>query len=175
MLENEQLAEAYNSMHHGFSNDNFFKKLIPLGGVPSLLLGCTEAGVLFGGYSAYGFYARDDYRQASTPRSLFVFTVNNGEVVFAENTDPVHYDFYDYAIRFGAALLGIPMNPAKHTLKANMGTSSCRLSNGQTSVFGDATLAKINFLQVWVAKKYIEERQQKESRLFGAFFSKLFG
>lgn len=175
MLQNDQLAQVYSSTHHGFSNHIFFEKLIPLGGVPSLVLGCTEAGVLFGGYSAYGFYARDDYRQASTPRSLFVFTIDNGEVVFAKNTDPVHYDFYDYAIRFGAALLGVPMNPVKHTLKANMGTSSCRLSNGQTSVFGDATLAKISALQVWVAKKYVDEQQQKERKPFGTFLSKLFG
>lgn len=174
MLQDEKLAQVYSATQDGFSNDAFFEKLIPLGGVPSLVLGRTEAGVLFGGYSAYGFYARDDYRQASTSRSLFVFTVDDGNIVFADNTDPVHYDFYDYAIRFGAALLGVPMNPAKHVLKANMATSSCRLPNGQTSVFGDATLAKIGVLQVWVAEKYVDKQQQKEKDSLGSFFSRLF-
>eukprot|EP00177_Eucheuma_denticulatum_P004207 GFKZ01007626.1.p1 GENE.GFKZ01007626.1~~GFKZ01007626.1.p1 ORF type:complete len:264 (+),score=26.58 GFKZ01007626.1:76-867(+) len=175
MLSNEQLARVFAATRDGFSNDAFFDKQLSLGGVPSLVLGQTEAGVLFGGYSSYGFYARDDYREATSPRSMFVFTVDKDQVIFAENTDPVHYDFYDYAVRFGASLLGIPMNPDKHILKRDMATSSCRLPNGQTSVLGGATLAKLREVEVWVAKKYALQDKPLEKQAVGGFFSRLFG
>lgn len=175
MLANEPLARVYVATRDGFSNDAFFEKQIPLGGVPSLVLGQTEAGVLFGGYSSYGFYARDDYREATSPRSMFVFTVDDDQVIFAEDTDPVHYDFYDYAIRLGASLLGIPMNPGKHILKRDMATSSCRLSNGQNSVLGDATLAKLREVEVWVAEKYAIQQTPEGKKPSGGLFSRLFG
>lgn len=176
MLAGEPLEQVYLSSRDGFSNETFFDKLLPLGGVPSIVIGRTDTGVIFGGYTSYGFYARDDYRESTTPRSMFVFKIDDDQIFIAENTDPVQYDFYDYAIRFGAALLGIPMNPAKHILKSNVGTSSCRLPNGETSVFGDATLSKIDVLQVFCAEKYaIEARREESKKPFGGFLSGLFG
>lgn len=176
MLADEPLATVFNSSNDGFDNDAFFNRMIPLGGVPSLVLGRTMAGVTFGGYTANGFLARDDYREASTDRSMFVFRIDeNGDVLVAENTDPIQYDFYDYAIRFGSALLGIPMNPNKHLLKSNTGKSSCRLPNGESSVFGDATIGTIETLQVWVAKRYVDEVQAKKAKAGNGFFKSLFG
>lgn len=175
MLASDTLALAYTSTRDGFDNESFFDCLMPLGGVPSLVLGRTVSGSLFGGYAASGFLARDDYREATNPRSLFVFRITEAnELLFAESTDLVQYDFYDYAVRLGAALLGVPMNPRKHIMKADMGTSSCRLSNGETSVFGDATLAKIEELQVWVAQKYMDELDGQKPEKRG-FFARLFG
>lgn len=176
MLADEPLALAFTTIRHGFDNEAFFDKMIPLGGVPSLVLGRTSAGVLFGGYTAYGFLARDDYREAATERSMFVFRVaEDGAILIAGNTDPIQYDFYDYAVRLGAALLGVPMNPAKHTMKSDVGTSSCRLPNGETSVFGDSSLAKIDELQVWVAKRYVDDVNAKQANPGKGFFAKLFG
>ncbi|CDF40865.1 unnamed protein product [Chondrus crispus] len=176
MLAGEPLAMAFNSSDDGFDHELFFERMIPLGGVPSLVLGKTLAGVCFGGYAANGFLARDDYREATTERSMFVFRIDAcGDVLLAENTDPIQYDFYDYAIRFGAALLGIPMNPTKHILKSNVGTSSCKLPNGETSVLGDATMGKIDQLQVWVAKRYIDEVNAQNSKSGKGFFRSLFG
>lgn len=176
MLAREPLALAYTSSRYGFDNEAFFDRLMPLGGVPSLVLGQTSAGTKFGGYTAYGFLARDDYREAATERSMFVFRVEeDDDVLVAENTDPVQYDFYDYAVRLGAAMLGVPMNPRKHTMKSDVGTSSCRLPNGETSVFGDATLAKIDVLQVWVAQRYVEEVKAKKTKAEKGLFGRLFG
>lgn len=179
MLADEPLAPAFTSSRDGFDNEAFFDRLIPLGGVPSLVLGQTAAGVSFGGYTAYGFLARDDYREAATGRSMFVFRVaDDGKVLIAESTDLVQYDFYDYAVRLGAASLGVPMNPSKHTMKSDVGSSSCRLPNGETSVFGDTTLAKIDQLQVWVAKRYVDEVKAKEAKAKKknkGFFGRIFG
>lgn len=172
----EALLPIYTSAQHGFDNETFFELLIPLGGVPSLILGQTTTGTKFGGYAASGFLARDDYREAVNPRSMFVFTMTeDGQIMFADPTDLVQYDFFDYAIRLGAGLLGIPMNPRKHILKPDIGTSSCRLPNGQTSVFGDATLAKIQHLQVCVAQKYVDELTAEQKNKKKGFFQSLFG
>lgn len=156
MLDSKPLAMVYDSRSDGFNNEEFFSKMIPLDGVPSLVLGITSKGERFGGYTSHGFAARDDYREARTERGLFVFAVRDGEVVVAESTDRVLYDFYDYAIRFGAGLLGIPMNPSKHVMKANVGTSSCKMTDGFSSVFGDSTLATLDRVEVLVAKEYYD-------------------
>lgn len=175
ILAPDALSLAYTSKRDGFDNEAFFDRLIPFGGVPSLILGKTTTGALFGGYAACGFAARDDYREATNPRSMFVFRVtDDAQILFAQPTDLVQYDFYDYAIRLGASLLGVPMNP-KHILKSDMGTSSCRLPSGETSVFGDATLAKIQVLQVWVAQKYVEELAAKKQSKGKGFLASLFG
>lgn len=156
MLESKPLARIYDSRSDGFNNEEFFSKMIPLDGVPSLVLGITSKGERFGGYTSHGFAARDDYREARTERGLFVFAVRNGEVVVAEQPDRVLYDFYDYAIRFGAGMLGIPMNPSKHIMKANVGTSSCKMMDGFSSVFGESTLATLDRVEVLVAKEYYD-------------------
>lgn len=175
MLSSKPLALVYSSAQHSFSNDAFFSCLIPLGGVPSLVLARSQSGLIVGGYAASGFLARDDYREASTPDSMFVFRLEpNNQISRAINTDPVQYDFYDYAIRFGAGLLGIPMNPAKHTMASNMATSSCLMPNGDKSLFGEYTLTKLDVVQVLVAKQYVDELEQNKVKSPG-FFRKLFG
>lgn len=173
MLSGRTLGRAYSSERDGFSNVAFFERLQPLDGVPSLVLGITKSGDYFGGYTSHGFAARDDYRDVSTPRGLFVFAVRNGNVIVAEPTDRVLYDFYDYAVRLGAGLLGIPMNPAKHIMRADMGTSSCRMSDGYNSVFGDSTMATLEYVEVLVAQEYLDAlRTQKKGQ---GLFSRLFG
>lgn len=175
MLENRPLSLIYSSSQHGFSNDSFFDQLLPLGGVPSLVLGIAENASVFGGYTANGFLARDDYRQASTARAMFVFAIRDTTLVIADNTDPIQYDFYDYAIRFGAGLLGIPMNPAKHIMKPNMATSSCRMPDGTTSLFGDFNMTAITRLEVYVAKEYVDQLQAKNKPSGNGFFARFFG
>ncbi|CAN8068952.1 unnamed protein product [Agarophyton chilense] len=175
MLHDCQLASVYSSDVQGFSNESFFDAQMPLEGVPSLLLGQTETGVFFGGYTAFGFIARDDYREATNEKAMFVFSVRADDVLFAFPTDLVLYDFYDYAVRFGSALLCIPMNPAKHIMRANAASSTCRMPDGTTSVFGDFGMAKLKKVQVLVAKKYLDELQRKTTQSTKGFFSRLFG
>lgn len=175
MLEGQVLARVYSSSDNGFCNESFFESQMLLGGVPSLLLGQTTAGRAFGGYTANGFLARDDYREASTEKAMFVFTVSEDQVLVAANTDNVQYDFFDYAVRFGAGLLGIPMNPDKHIMKANMGTSSCRLPDGSTSVFGEFGMAALDHIEVLVAQKYLDEVERAAEAAGRSFFARLFG
>lgn len=175
MLEGRPLRRVYFSEEDGFSNEIFFDCQMALGGVPSLLLGVTESGIRFGGYTANGFLARDDYRETSSAKSMFVFTIVDGQLVVAEPTDQVQYDFYDYAVRFGAGLLGIPMNPGKHIMKADMATSSCRLPNGGTSLFGKYTMSKLKVVEVLVDTKYVDELEQKSKNSGKSFFARLFG
>lgn len=175
MLANRPLTRVFSSTTEGFSNEAFFEAQLGLGGVPSLVLGRTTGGRIFGAYTAFGFVPRDDYREASTSRALFVFTVLDGEVVVATCTDQVQYDFYDYAIRFGSARLGIPMNPRKHIMKANVGTSSCLLPDGSTSVFGDSTMATLELVEVFVAKQYVDDLREKRSKSRKGIFGRLFG
>lgn len=176
MLEGCELGCSYDSREDGFDHAAFFNRLEPLDGVPSLVVGVTESGGLFGGYTSHGFAARDDYREATTERGLFVFAVRDEEVVEAAPTDRVLYDFYDYAIRFGAGLLGIPMNPSKHIMKANVGTSSCAMPDGCTSVFGEFSMAPIDRLQVLVSKKYIDAAGNGGATgAKGGLFGRLFG
>lgn len=174
MLQHCQLAQVYSSELHGFSNDAFFDQQLPLEGVPSLLLGQTEDGKLFGGYTAFGFLARDDYREATTEKAMFVFSVHADELLIAHPTDLVQYDFYDYAVRLGAGLLCMPMNPAKHIMKPNAATSSCRMPDGTTSVFGQFSMAKVKHLQVLVAKKYVDELDKSKQQSKSGFFSRFF-
>ena len=174
-LENQSLSQVYSSKLHGFDNESFFETMFPLDGVPSLLLGRTIDGHIFGGYTAFGFAARDDYREATTDRAMFVFSIDSSQnVIEALRTDRVQYDFYDYAVRFGAALLTIPMNPNKHIMRANVGTSSCVLPNGRTSVFGEYTRATLDLVQVFAEKKYVDMAANDKQPQKG-FFSRFFG
>lgn len=140
-----------------------------------MLLGHTEDGNLFGGYTAFGFLARDDYREATSEKAMFVFSVQGDQLLIAEPTDLVLYDFYDYAVRFGAGLLCMPMNPAKHIMKPNAATSSCRMPDGTTSVFGEFAMAKVKRLEVLVARKYIDELEKPKQQSKSGFFSRFFG
>lgn len=174
MLSNRQLARAYSSRTDGFSNTAFFGRMIPLDGVPSLVVGRTETGELFGGYTSHGFAGRDDYRETTSPQGLFVFAVRDGRVIMAEQTDRVLYDFYDCAIRFGAGLLTIPMNAAKHVMKDNMGRSACVMEDGFASVFGDSSMASLEVVHVLVASEYVDEVRKGPKKGRG-FLGGLFG
>lgn len=174
MLSGKKLGRPYSSREDGFSHTAFFDRLQPLDGVPSLVLGVTDTDIRFGGYTSHGFAARDDYREASTPRGLFVFAIRDGCVVIADSTDRVLYDFADYAIRIGAASLCIPMNPTKHFLAADVATSSCTMPDGNTSVFGEFTRARLRYIEVLVAQQFIDEASSRKQEKKG-FFNRIFG
>lgn len=183
MLRDKELTRIYASSQHGFSHTAFFDQLMPLDGVPALVLGRTVAGTRFGGYTSHGFAARDDYREASKPTGLFVFRIDDGQdddseegndtVVIADPTDLVLYDFADFAVRFGASLLTIPMNVDKHGFPNDTARSTCRMPDGSTSVLGSSSLAKLETVDVFVASEYVSE--QGGAKRGGGLFGRLFG
>lgn len=159
-----ELACVYASEEHSFNHDSFFDQLAPLGGVPSLVLCRTENGLVCGGYTAFGFMARDDYRETMRDEAMFVFYMDgdSGQAVRAVTAKPViQFDFADYAVRFGTGLLGVPMNPRKHVMAANAATSSCMLPDGRGSLFGDTTMTRLELLEVFVDKENVTKLQAK--------------
>lgn len=189
-LANCELGMLYNSSEHGWSSQSFFDaNFLFDGGVPTLLVGRTITGTVFGGVNSVGFDRRDDYRDSVTC-VLFVLSENNELLISRPATrqgSTAIMDFEDCAVSFGPVDLRIPMNKDKHLISPDCATSSLGASyellpNGQSSLFGDNSRETLEQLETYANLKFINEAMEQTNRetpsfsgLFSSFVQSIVG
>jgi TLD len=189
-LANCELAKMYDSARDGWSNKSFFEANVLFeGGVPTLLVGRTVGGAVFGGVNSVGFDRRDDYRDSVT---CLLFAIDkNGKLQISRPAtrqgSTAIMDFEDCAVSFGTADLRIPMNQRKYLLAPDRATSALGanynvLPNGQTSLFGENSVETLERLETYVKLQFVEEAAALADRvdpslgdLVSSFAQKIFG
>lgn len=183
-----ELGRLYSSARDGFNAGNFFDaNFLFEGGVPTLVIGRTCTGVVFGGVNSVGFDRRNDYRDSVT--CLLFALDSEGEVQISRPStrqgSSAIFDFEDCAISFGASDLRVPMNKEKYMINEDCATSTLGgsydpLPNGQLSLLGDKAKASIEILETYVNVDFIEEamaadRKRPQSNPLSEFVKRLFG
>eukprot|EP00899_Mesostigma_viride_P016120 jgi/Mesvir1/24509/Mv21855-RA.1 len=162
-LEKVPLALLYSAEENGWDASSFHKAVDGYG--PSVLLGRTSSGVVFGGYNPQGWLGYGDELECI---SAFLFTWLDGDTSKrAEKLPKVGgsslavIDNPDKGPMFSPDALVVPLDPTTgnpRLAKSRLGSYYARLANGNKSLFGGSTF-KTDLVELQVYVGIFEEGQ----------------